>query len=168
MILAASILFKATMTIVLALAATRLARHARAAVRHVLLSATFAVLLALPLASLLAPSIPVPLRVRVPAPVASLQTGTDTAADTDLADLRAARSRAGAAATTTPASRRPSWPLLGGGIWALGVAIFLLPVATGLHEVRRLRRTGLPWRYGQSIVDALARDAAIRRRVELM
>src|SRR5215208_1724505 len=59
---AVSILLKVTLTIVLALAATRLARRSRASVRHALLAASFAVLLVLPFSSLLTP----PVRMTVP------------------------------------------------------------------------------------------------------
>ena len=60
---AAAVLVKATIVTVIGLAGARCARRARAAVRHVLLSSAFAVLVALPLASLVAPSIEVPLPV---------------------------------------------------------------------------------------------------------
>jgi hypothetical protein len=61
--LAASIIAKVTATMALTLVAVRLARKSRAAVRHVLLAATFVVLMALPIASILIRSVP---RVEVP------------------------------------------------------------------------------------------------------
>ena len=60
MFFAASIFAKVTIVLALALAGTRLARNRRAAAaRHVLLAAAFAVILVLPLASLVAPAVPV-------------------------------------------------------------------------------------------------------------
>jgi len=38
----------------------------------------------------------------------------------------------------------------------------------GLWQVRALSRTALPWRQGQSVVDKLAIDAGIHRRVEVL
>ena len=52
---AATLLVKATLTLAVALAVTGLARRSRAAARHVLLVAAFAVLLALPAASFVMP-----------------------------------------------------------------------------------------------------------------
>ena len=60
---AASIVAKATVITALGLSCARLARRSRAAVRHALLAAAFGVLLALPVASILAP----PVRIAVPA-----------------------------------------------------------------------------------------------------
>ena len=47
--------------------------------------------------------------------------------------------------------------------WATGVIIFLIPMVAALREIRSLRRTGLPWRSGQSLLDALAIDAGAHR-----
>src|SRR5688572_26780953 len=52
-----SLLVKATVTLVLTLLVVRLARRSRAAVRHLWLTAGFAVLLVLPLAPALVPSV---------------------------------------------------------------------------------------------------------------
>ncbi len=60
--LPASIVAKATVIAAFGLMGARLARKSRAAVRHVLLAATFGVLLLLPVASLIVP----PVRIAVP------------------------------------------------------------------------------------------------------
>ena len=60
--LPASIVAKATVIAAFGLMGARLARRSRAAVRHVLLAATFGVLLLLPVASLIVP----PVRIAVP------------------------------------------------------------------------------------------------------
>jgi uncharacterized protein (TIGR03435 family) len=52
--------------------------------------------------------------------------------------------------------------------WIAGTAIFLLPVVTGLWQVRSLFRSALPWRHGQLIVERLALDPGIHRRVEVL
>src|SRR5580700_12114598 len=61
--LAVSIVAKATVATALGLIGARLARRSRAALRHALLAAAFGVLLALPVASIVAP----PIRIAVPA-----------------------------------------------------------------------------------------------------
>src|SRR5262249_14139848 len=96
---ATAVSVKATIVTVIGLAVARCARRAPAAVRHVLLSAAFAVLAALPLASLIAPSIWVPLPPSMAAPLTSFRTDRFTVADTDAAVLRAARARGDAAPT---------------------------------------------------------------------
>src|SRR5262245_65633627 len=57
--MAISILLKATVILGLTLAAVRLPRRTRAAVRHVLLAAGFAALLLLPVISIVTPSLPI-------------------------------------------------------------------------------------------------------------
>jgi beta-lactamase regulating signal transducer with metallopeptidase domain len=52
--------------------------------------------------------------------------------------------------------------------WAAGATLFLLPVVIGLWQIRLLPRSGLPWRHGQSVVDALALDLGIHRCVEVL
>jgi TonB family protein len=47
--------------------------------------------------------------------------------------------------------------------WGVGAALFLMPVATGLWQVRRLRRSAAAWPERQAIVDGLA-----GRRVEVL
>ncbi|HEY3886814.1 MAG TPA: hypothetical protein VGL62_16485, partial [Vicinamibacterales bacterium] len=60
---AASLVVKATVIAVLAVAGARLARRSRAAVRHVWLAAAIAILLLLPIASLAAPSVTIRLPI---------------------------------------------------------------------------------------------------------
>ena len=38
----------------------------------------------------------------------------------------------------------------------------------GLWQIRLLRRSGLPWRCGQSLAEGIALDAGVRRRVEVL
>jgi uncharacterized protein (TIGR03435 family) len=160
---AASILAKVTVTLVLALIATRLARRSRAAVRHVLLAAAFGVILVLPLASIVAPS------VRVEVPIAA-QAGVVPAPPGTLPEASSATSL-DAGAVITPATPRPRWvslPALLVTFWIAGAAMFVLPVAAGLWQIRTIRRSGLPWRQGRAIVDALALEAGIQRRVDVL
>jgi uncharacterized protein (TIGR03435 family) len=162
--LVGSIIAKVTVTVALGLLAAWLARGNRAAVRHALLAATFGTLLLLPIAAVLTP----PFHVALPAGVESrtealppaIDPGPEPSVTAAEADVR----------VTAGAVRGPklSPANLLVAAWAVGVALFLLPVAIGLWQIRCLRRSGLPWRHGQSLVEPLALDAGIRRRVEVL
>src|SRR5436190_16545522 len=132
--MAASILFKVTVILVTALAGARLARHSRAAVRHVLLAAAFVALLILPIASIVAPT------VRVPVPAAVQQAMVPLAAD-PLQDAALPSEQTGGLSTAPIRSAWPSmfeWLAL---IWIGGAAMCLLPVVLGLRQVSSLRRS---------------------------
>jgi TonB family protein len=159
--LAASIVAKATVAAALGLVAARLARGSRAAVRHALLAAVFGVLLALPVASVLAP----PLRIAVQAAAAE-RIAPAAAGSTDPISPIAPAQASVASVAPPSAGLSLSVVLLTG--WMAGMALFLLPVVVGLWQVRWLRRSALPWQLGQSVVERLARDAGIHRRVEVL
>ena len=156
--LAASIVAKVTVTTALGLAAAWLARGNRAAVRHALLAATFGVMLLLPIVSVVMPPLHVGVPVQVESRAASLPLAMDVNADRS-APTAGAGSRAAPAAPQVSKLSLSNLLLAG---WAAGAALFLLPVLLGLWQIRSLRRSGLPWRSGQSVVEALALDAGIR------
>jgi uncharacterized protein (TIGR03435 family) len=158
----ASIVVRVTIITVVALAATRLTRNGRASVRHVLLAAAFSALLIVPLLSF-APPARIAVPIMVPAEVASIPV-EPIAESVSVADARAEEPGVRTAAATV----WPSWSLLTAALWALGTALFMAPIAGGLWEIRTLRRGARPWRAGQSIVDALTREAAMSRRVETL
>ena len=158
-----SIVIKATVTLALTLVVVRVARHSRASVRHLLLTAGFGVVSAVPFAALVAPALPVevapvppaleqyiyePLFVDGPAP----------------ASATAVERRAEAVA---PRGNLFTVELVTAA-WVAGTFVFALPVLAGLMQVRLLRRRGLPWRAGQPLVDALAGDAGLRRRIDVL
>jgi TonB family protein len=157
---AGSIVVKATVVAALGLTGARLARGSRAAVRHALLAVTFGALAALPLISLALPPIRVALRMAAQAaPIPDGPTGT-------VAAIAPAEART-AEPTQSPSLRLTPEALLLGA-WMVGAALFLLPLVVGLWQVRRLRRTGLPWRHGQTIAEGLATEAGVHRRVEVL
>jgi TonB family protein len=136
-------LIKVTVTLALALTGTWIGRKSRAALRHALLAAAFGVILLLPIVSAFAP----PLRILMPAK--AQQT-----------EVKAAlvRNAGGVTAMVSQPVRFSTIDLLFTG-WIAGVVLFLIPMATGLWQLRGLRRAGLPWRGGQLPVD---------RRVEVL
>jgi len=163
---AASLLLKSTAVTMLALAAVRFAWRARASVRHLVLAAAFGVLLALPLVSIVAPAIAIPIPIlieaaRPPMPAGPLAPAVEIDASAQVVGDRVSPA-------VHPNLPWPSWPLLVAGIWAIGAALFLLPIGAGLLQVRALRRSGSAWPRGQAIADRLARDAAVGRRVEVL
>jgi uncharacterized protein (TIGR03435 family) len=161
--LAASILGKATVIATLGLLGAWLTRRSRAAVRHAVLAASFAVLLTLPIASTLIK----PVRIALP-------TSTQEWAPPSLfpMPMDAAQAAASADGSVVVAPATPQWRGLSPSavllaVWIAGAAFFLLRMIFGLQQVRELRRFGLPWRDGQSVVDRLALAAGIHRRIEV-
>lgn len=161
--LAGSIVAKVTITIASGLIAAWLARGNRAAVRHALLAAIFVATLLLPAAAVLMPPLQagVPVRVESPTAMFPLAMSVDAAPS-----VRTVRAGTGVNAGAARGSNLSLANLLFAE-WGAGVALFLLPVIAGLWQIRSLRRSGLPWRRGQSVVEALAPDVGIDRRVEV-
>ena len=161
--LAASIVAKVTVTTALALIGAWLARRSRAAVRHALLAAAFGVLLALPIASIVTP----PVRIAVPAGAPERIVPASEGAARAGSPVAPADASVGVMSVVSRSARlSPSALLLTG--WIAGTALFLLPVVMGLWQVRSLRRSALPWRHGQSLVERLAFDAGFHRRIEVL
>ncbi len=161
-IAAASVLIKVTLILGLALAGARLARRSRAAVRHVLLAASFVVLPILPVASIVAPAVSVAIPAAVQQAIDPLTV--DPVAPAPLAPSTATVSVA------PPAASGSWWPSLSAfllGSWIAGAAIFLLPVVLGLRQVDSLRRSAFPWVEGRAVAAGLGREIGIRRTVDV-
>lgn len=137
--LAALLLVKATLVAGTALAVVRCARGSPAAVRHVLLAAAFAVLLLLPLASVVAPPVQVPLRLATP------PMGAATAVE-PIARMIGAESTSDEATILPPVPRSflPSTSAVLLASWFAGVIVFLLPLIADCG--RRSRFAGPPFR----------------------
>lgn len=162
---AASILAKASLAMALALIGVRLERRTRAAVRHVLLAAAFMVLLVLPIASMVAPSIQFEL-TRIDANIAGYPPAV--ARIEGPFPSQVVNATPSSARSTNSQSLGVSWVALLTWAWAGGALMFLLPVIGGLVQMRRLRRFGLPWRRGHAVVQQTAADARIHRIVEVL
>jgi len=160
----ASILAKVTITTALALVGAELARRSRAAVRHILLSAAFAVLIVLPLASIVAPAIQVRVPVAAREGVGPSVTGTIV----DAVSLSIPASAGVNSARSTAGSIVVSLSALWLSAWAAGALLFLLPIVVGLWQMRSLCRTGVSWTHGRSVAGSLAVGSGIRRRVEVL
>jgi uncharacterized protein (TIGR03435 family) len=154
---AATVVVRVTVITLIALAASRLARSNRASVRHVLLAAALTSLLVVPLLSLAAP-VRLAVSISLPSEVAAIPIEA-------IGDAGSGATAAVASGETAlaPGLPWPSWSLLISAVWTLGVLLFFAPIAAGLWQIRRLRRGALPWRDGQTVVDALTRELSIRR-----
>ncbi|HEY6989410.1 MAG TPA: M56 family metallopeptidase [Bryobacteraceae bacterium] len=158
------IVVKVSLVWAVGLSATGLARKSRAALRHALLTAAFGVTLVLPIASIFAP----PVRIALPI-VEKTRTAPPPLMATPDTTRFATRIEASARfkrAAPHAASLSISALLIAG--WIVGVILALLPMGVGLWEIRSMRRTGLPWLRGQALVEALAAELKIHRRVEVL
>jgi len=165
--LAILMLGKVTVVLAVGLAASRLASRSRAAVRHLLLAATFIVAMALPLASMWTPTIGIPVPVRGQSNVLSEVGSLLLENPATASDVIAPVSSAAANPSSLRRSTSVSWPWVT-IVWLVGAAVSLLPLVVGLLQVRSLRRSGLGWPEGQAIADGLAVDAGISRHVEVL
>lgn len=156
----ASIVIKVTVTVCLALVGTRLAPRSRAAVRHSLLMAAFAVLLLLPVVSIVAPP------VRIAVADTTVATPVPSADDATPAPLATGERKGNS--REAPASFRISPAALVTPLWVLGGAFSLLPMTMGWWRVRVLRRSALPWRAGEPVVKALAIELGMKRNIEVL
>ena len=163
-----SLLVKATLLLAIGLGAARLAARSRASVRHVVLAATFAAVLALPLAAAARLEIPV---VTVTRPAAAGEgagarsDGLPREVSAPLSDPRAAPATG---STTWPWVPRVSWTAIVRSAWAAGAALFLAQLASVLWRLRRVRRTSIPLPGLRAGVRSLAADAGVRRAVEVV
>lgn len=160
--LAASVVAKATVIMALGLIGAWLARGSRAAMRHAILAADFGVLLALPLASVVTPP------VRVAVPVMAHARAVPPVFDPSMNGAPAGARTDGRLAGTPHGWLMPSLSALLILGWIAGAMLSLLPMVVGLWKVHSLRRAGLPWAGGQSIVESLARELGIHRHVEVL
>jgi uncharacterized protein (TIGR03435 family) len=159
-------ILKATLVCGAALLLARACRHARASIRHLLFALAFAALIAIPAAEPIMPAV----RVMLPAAAASpadaapevIVSALPSAGRRPNGESDPAISEAGAAASPL------TIPQVLVVFWLIGVAVFLLPVVAGFWQVRRLRRTAIPWTRGQALLRSLASDRAAHRRTEVV
>jgi beta-lactamase regulating signal transducer with metallopeptidase domain len=157
------ILFKGTTLLLLGLAMARLARRARASVRHAILACTFGTLLVLPIAAALAPQmivkIPVARATRVVAPRIAEDATTRPDRTAPSGDRQAMPLGREAVASTISTLRL---------VWIIGAAVLLASLATALVRLARVRRRGIPWMAGQAMSDGLACELGIRRSIPVL
>jgi TonB family protein len=162
--LAALVIAKVTVIMVLTLTGIRLTRKKRAAVRHALLAAGFVVSLAIPIVSVLFRSIRV---AEVPIVAASVAESYELPPSERSTPVGGSAAVVSGDRNLVRSSRISLSALLLTG-WAMGSLLFLLPVIVGLLQLRALRRSGRPWHRGESVARQLAADIGIHHRVEVV
>ncbi len=164
-----STLVKVTLTCAGGLIATRVARRSRASVRHLVLALSFTLLVVLPLVSLLAPPLHIAIPIQSPTAPAStaiaaydvpVAAGTYQPGVSNAFSLRPQETRW---RTTLP-----SWPSLFFALWLVGAAVVMTRVIAGIAQISSLRRSAIPWRSCQTLVDEVANDAGIHRHVSVL
>ena len=152
-----AMLVKATAILAIGLAAAQMMRRTQASIRHLTLAAAFAAVIALPLAAVGGPAV----AIRIPVERAAIAAGSPIAsvapAPADAHPL-SARGTNGALSVSTILR----------AVWILGAASLLAALATGLWRLRRLRRQALPLPEIQGLANTLAREAGIRRHVDVL
>jgi bla regulator protein blaR1 len=159
-----SILGKATIMLVLGLTVSRLAGRARASVRHLLLTATFGMLLALPLIVVTAPAVTIAIPVsQAGGPVTETRVVT-----TRDALIPPTGNSPGRRAPESSSWSVPSWPTMLRSGWIASALLLLVPLAFDLWRLRRVRLHGLPWPELRGLMQSLAAECGIRRSVEVL
>jgi beta-lactamase regulating signal transducer with metallopeptidase domain len=153
-----SLLTKATVILVAALLATRVAKRAKASARHLVIASTFAALLALPALIVLVPNL------TIDVPVARIADAQRVVSTPDSAARPFGVRVPAPAASTMRFSLADSLRF----VWLLGAIVFVVPVAAVLWRLSVIRRTGLPVaRFGAELRRLLI-ERGIASQVELI
>jgi beta-lactamase regulating signal transducer with metallopeptidase domain len=144
-----SLLLKLTVALGLGLGAAAVARRTRASVRHVILTSTFAALIAVPMAAALLPD----LRVAVQPPVL---TFTQLIPDVHVREQVSRIAETTSAPFVASGATLPRAGTLAYAIWAIGMLFLVGTLALALLRLRALRRTALPWAEGQAALERVA------------
>jgi beta-lactamase regulating signal transducer with metallopeptidase domain/ankyrin repeat protein len=158
-----SILGKATVILVIGLAIVMLSRRARASLRHLLLAATLAAVLALPLIVLSVPEV----TIGVPASQASESADLIPTAPPVALTAPTITSLPSRATERAPWSL-PSWMTIFRTVWLAGVFLLLALLAIDLRRLYRIRREGLLWMESRELMQWLASECGVRRKVEVL
>lgn len=159
-----SLVAKATLILLAGLVGTRITQTARASVRHLVIAASFAALIALPVLLAVAP------RMTIDVPV----TASPNVAAAAAAVVAADNARVPASIDSTrAASNRRQWSGISPAgvlraLWLAGMLAFLAPVAFALLKLSMIRRTGLPIAWRRDAVSQLARERGVTRAVEVI
>lgn len=160
---AESLLIDVTVLLVVALCVVRVARRAPAAVRHLILASAFGAVAVLPVAMLVSPSMTVEIRAlppRAAEPISAVRPMQG------VSNTEAVRPAPAAVAPITPGGSTSSatWIRL---VWAAVGLLALAPVGMSVWRFRTIRRGGRTWAEGSARLNALVREAGMRRPVAL-
>ena len=152
-----SMLVKATMIMMAGLGAVQLAVKASASFRHLLLASTFVALLAFPALLLVVPPAAIPIVVdAAPVPDATQTVGHFSP-----------HTAAGTSSPASPERQAPSMPSLMRAGWAAGFALLVAALGVSLWRLSRIRRLAYPWPERHTLVEIVAGEIGLRKRVSL-
>jgi TonB family protein len=155
--------FKSTVVLGVAWAIAFLLRTRSAATRHIVWTAAFAALLALPFLSLSLPALKAPLPRTLVSPNLTFQT---TAAGRVEEPMAHTVVRGNTETGRNNAPPRPDWTLLTIALWAAGAAILMAQMAAGWIAVQRVRRRASP--YPVADLRELTGSLGIRHEVDVL
>jgi beta-lactamase regulating signal transducer with metallopeptidase domain len=157
------LLAKLTLVLSAGLVGTRLLRGTPAATRHLVLACTFAAAAALPVAIAVLPQ----LDVAVPAGAASMGLSTKVIEAPIISVSTPTIERfVGSPAVPTDVALSPVQAAR--LVWAMGSVAVIGWLVVALVQLRRLRRTGVPALELSLVLERLAREDGVRRRVSLV
>ena len=159
-----ALIIKVTVALAVSLVSVRLARRSRAAVRHALLASGFAIVLVLPMVSIVSPMIAVPLPIPMPAEAIDLSSIPlfENSADRGLSVA------VPGAGPTAAGERRLSLGALLMSAWVAGATIFMVPVLAGVWEMRRIRRGARRAPHVETRARHIARRAGVNRPITVL
>jgi beta-lactamase regulating signal transducer with metallopeptidase domain len=158
-----SIFGKATVILLIGLASVMLSRRARASVRHLLLAATLAAVLVLPLIVWIGPEVIIGIPASQPIESADIRP-----ADPPVAPALLMIASLPNRATEDAAWSLPSWLTIVRLVWLAGALLLLVRLAVDLRRLYRICRGGRAWLERREIVQSLASESGIRRKVEVL
>jgi beta-lactamase regulating signal transducer with metallopeptidase domain len=159
-----SILGKATILLAMGLIGARFAARARASVRHLLLSAMFATLLALPLIIFTAPA------VTIEVPVSRMTPSSAASKVAPQSDVFVPPASGSTGRLTPGGDHWPalSWLTMIRAGWIAGTMLMLVLLAVDLWRLGRIRSNGLPWPEVRKLTQSLVDESGVRRSVEVL
>jgi beta-lactamase regulating signal transducer with metallopeptidase domain len=160
-----SILGKATLMLVLGLTVVKLAGRARASIRHLLLTATFVTVFALPLIAVTAPEVV----IGVPVTQTNASNPVITPSEPPIVPAPIIRNdNVQAPANVSSSWTAPSWITMVRLVWLAGAVLLMMQLCIELWRLYRIRRDGLPWTERREFMESLSTESGIRRPVEVL
>jgi beta-lactamase regulating signal transducer with metallopeptidase domain len=154
-----ALLAKATLLLAAALIVTRLARHSRASVRHLVIASCFVALVALPLLLAAAPAMTIDVAVARTSAAVSPAAPAAAPARSPLAVATEIQRRVLPEVALADVLRT---------LWLAGTLLFLMPVAMVLWKLSTIRRTGLPVAWHRQALADLAASRGVTQPIELV
>jgi bla regulator protein BlaR1 len=155
------ILLKATLIVALGLLLLAVNRSARASVRHLLLTCTFMVLLALPIATFVAPSFSLNVEDKAPPQSVKQLTVVPSETSTETRTVNLPGSTSSRVQSITSSAKTIVWV-----VWLSGAALLLVKLATSLLRLRAIRRSAIPSLEINERLQELARETGLPQSIE--